>query len=66
MKTNSTKGGSSPRHQEAKKPRTVHATDASWQRLDEIARQFLISRSELVELIGAGVLTVSRDESKTA
>jgi hypothetical protein len=56
------KGGSTPKHGEAKKARTVYTTGDSWENLDKIANDFLISRSELVELIGQGRLIVTRPE----
>jgi hypothetical protein len=47
-----------PRHSERKAKKTVTVTLDSWDNFDEIAREFMISRSELVEQIGQGRLKV--------
>lgn len=54
--------GSTPKYGEVKKPRSVYITDESWQKVDKIAGEFFISRSELLELIGQGRLKVIRQE----
>ncbi|MBP5977560.1 hypothetical protein HW132_33830 [Brasilonema sp. CT11] len=54
------------RHNTTKVQKTISVTPDSWENLEDIARQFLISRSELIQLIGSGTLRVVRDETKTA
>lgn len=61
------KGGSKPKHDEAKKQRGIYTTTEAWEELDKIARQFMLSRSELIEMIGQGRLGIHRvEESKSA
>jgi hypothetical protein len=60
------KGGSSPKHGEAKKQRAVWTTSEAWQNLDKIADEFMISRSELIEMIGQGRLKVVRNDQNQA
>lgn len=54
------------RHGDTKQQKTISVTLESWERLEEIARQHLVSRSELIQLIGLGVFKVLRDENKSA
>ncbi|MBW4597662.1 MAG: hypothetical protein KME46_33360 [Brasilonema angustatum HA4187-MV1] len=65
MKT-TTRGGSTPRHGEAKKPRTVYLTDDAWDTLNLISEEFLITRSELIQQLCNGKLRIERNEAKTA
>lgn len=48
------------KHGEKKAKKTVYVTDDSWEVLDKIANDFMLSRSELIEMIGQGRLVVSR------
>jgi hypothetical protein len=57
-----TRGGSSPKHGEAKKQRAVWTTTDAWENLNQIADEFMISRSELIEMIGQGRLKVVRND----
>lgn len=61
-KDESMKGGSTPKHGEKKKGRTVYVTDDSWEVLDLIAREFMLSKSELVEMIGQKRLKIIRND----
>jgi hypothetical protein len=54
------KGGSIPKHGVAKKQRAIWTTDESWKTLDDIARQYMLSKSELLEMIGQGRLRIVR------
>ena len=55
------------RHDQKKGKKTVYVTDDSWIVLDTIADEFMLSRSELIEMIGQGRLKVSRsDQTLTA
>lgn len=55
------------KHGEKKAKKTVYVTDDSWEVLDKIANEFMLSRSELFEMIGQGRLKVSRnDQIQTA
>ena len=56
--------GSSPKHGEAKKQRTVWTTGDAWENLDKIAHDFMISRSELIEMIGQGRIKVTRNDQR--
>jgi hypothetical protein len=51
-------GGSLPKHGEAKKQRGIYTTTEAWQNLDKIADGFMLSKSELIEMIGRGRLVV--------
>lgn len=52
---------------EKKAKKTVYVTDDSWEVLDRIANEFMLSRSEMIEMIGQGRLQVSRvDAAKSA
>ena len=48
------------RHNTTKSQKTVTVTQEAWEAFDLIAKEFLISRSELVEQIGRGKLRVLR------
>jgi hypothetical protein len=52
------KGGSLPKHGVSKKQRAMWCTDDSWVNFDTIARDFMLSKSELLEMIGQGRLKV--------
>lgn len=60
--------GSTPKHGEAKKQRAVWTTANSWENLDKLAREFMLSRSEFIEMIGQERLKVIRNDKseKTA
>lgn len=58
--------GSVARHGEAKKQRAVWTTTEAWESLDKIARKYMISRSELIEMVGQGRLKVERVEDTTS
>lgn len=51
------------RHGETKSKKTITITEPAWERLDEVAREFMLSRSELVEMIGQGRLVVVHRET---
>jgi hypothetical protein len=55
-------GGSVPRHSEAKKQRAIWCTDDSWLNFDAIAKEFMLSKSELLEMIGQGRLKVVKPD----
>ena len=46
------------RHGENKSKKSVYVTEDSWENFDRIADQFMISRSELIEMIGQERLKV--------
>ena len=50
------------RHGENKKQKTVYVTETSWENLDKLAETFMLSRSELIEMIGQKRLKVERVE----
>ncbi|MBW4588805.1 hypothetical protein G7B40_022580 [Aetokthonos hydrillicola Thurmond2011] len=52
------KGGSTPKHGEVKKQRCVWTTTQAWENIERIANEFMLSRSELLEMIGQGRLEV--------
>ena len=54
------------KHGEKKAKKTVYVTDDSWEILDVIADEFMLSRSELIEMIGQRRLKVSRNEINQA
>jgi hypothetical protein len=54
--------GSTAKHGEPKKQRAVWTTSDAWENLDKLAREFMLSRSELIEMIGQGRLKVIRDD----
>ncbi|MBW4597550.1 MAG: hypothetical protein KME46_32795 [Brasilonema angustatum HA4187-MV1] len=54
------------KHGEKKAKKTVYVTDDSWEVLDKIADEFMLSRSELIEMIGQRRLKVSREETQAA
>lgn len=56
------KGGSTPKHGEAKKQRAIWLTQDAWDNLDKIANEFMLSRSELIEMVGQERLKIIRDE----
>ena len=58
----SSKGGSIPKHGEAKKQRAIWLTNESWENVDKIAREFMLSKSELLEMIGQGRLKVVKQD----
>jgi hypothetical protein len=57
------RGGSTPKHGEKKKARSIYLTDDSWNDLDKIAREFMLTRSELMEMVGQGRLRIERVEA---
>jgi hypothetical protein len=52
------KGGSNPRYSEAKKQRGIWTTGEAWRNIDKIAKEFMLTKSELIEMIGQGRLRV--------
>jgi hypothetical protein len=52
------KGGSLPKHGEKKKQRSIYLTDNAWHNLDNISDGFMLTKSELIEMVGQGRLKV--------
>ncbi|MBP5976594.1 hypothetical protein HW132_28645 [Brasilonema sp. CT11] len=54
------------RHHVTKVQKSVTVTPDSWESFDKIANEFMLSRSELIEMIGQGRLKVVKEENQAA
>ena len=46
------------KHNETKGKKSVYVTSDAWDNLDSLAKEFMLSRSEMIEMIGQGRLKV--------
>ncbi len=54
-------GGAEPLYEVAKKKRSLWVTDQAWEQLDLLAQTHGLSRAELVERLGRGLLRLEND-----
>jgi hypothetical protein len=54
-------GGAEPLYESAKKKRSLWVTDLAWEQLDVLAQAHNLSRAELIERLGRGLLRLESD-----
>lgn len=54
-------GGAEPLYETAKKKRSLWVTDLAWQQLEDLAEAHNLSRAELIERLGRGLLRLEND-----
>jgi hypothetical protein len=54
-------GGAEPLYESAKKKRSLWVTDLAWEQLDHLAQAHNLSRAELIERLGRGLLRLESD-----